>query len=192
MYRGEEEAVNSMPDLHVAVIYDSRYGTTAKVAEALVRGLGKVPGLSAELDFAPNVHAEVLDRSELIIIGGPTEYLSASRHLRELFGLIGAYDLKDKFGFAFDTHARRPFSGSAARFIERKMRALRLHLLEPTSSALVEDGADSSGKGSIHLAEGTEAHFEQIGEQLGRDLLAAAQKRRESLRFEIEEPGWAD
>ncbi len=182
----------STPRLHVAVIYDSRYGTTEKVAEALVRGLGKVDGLAAELDFAPDVHSDVLDRSDLIIIGGPTEYLSASSHLRQLFGRIGGYDLHDKFGFAFDTHAARPFSGSAAHFIERALKRLRVTLLEPSSSALVEDGADAAGTGAIHLAGGTEAHFEEIGQKLGQDLLKAVQERRAARRPGFEEPGWAD
>lgn len=179
-----------MIDLHVAVIFDTRHGTTEKVARAIARGIARVPGVGAEVDFAPEVHPEVLDRSHLIVIGGPTEYLSASKHLKELFGRIGAYDLHDKFGFAFDTHAARPFSGSAARFIEGAMRRLRLTVLEPRSSALVEDGSGAGNGGGLHLADGTEARFETIGGHLAKELLAAVKARRDRSADLGEDQGW--
>lgn len=181
-----------MSDLHVAVIFDSRYGTTARLAQALARGLGQVPGIVAETDFVPEVHSDVLERSELLIIGGPTEFFSASHHLREFFNLIGAYDLHGKFGFAFDTHAARPLSGSAARFIERHLKALRVTLLEPRESGLVEDGPPGPNAQRLHLATGSEAHFEELGRTLGKDLLTAMQRRRRSPIPDAKEPGWAD
>ncbi len=181
-----------MSNLHVAVIFDTRFGTTEKVAEAIVRGVRRVAGVEAELDFAPDVRTDVLERADLIVIGGPTEYLSASSHLREFFGRIGAFDLHEKFGYAFDTHAARGFSGSAARYIEREMKRLKLTLLEPRASALVESGGNGPGSSPLHLAAGTDARFEHIGETLGHDLLAAMQLRRKTGVSDLTEPGWAD
>ena len=168
--------------LHAAVIFDTRYGLTARVAQALARGLAKVPTIESEVDFAPDVHAEVLDRSDLILIGGPTEYFSASHHLRQFFGFLGAFDLHGKYGFAFDTHAARPLAGSAARFIERNLRLMGVDFLEPRASARVENHAPGPAGGGLQLAAGDEQRFETIGERLGHELLEAIQERRAERR----------
>jgi flavorubredoxin len=164
--------------LHAAVIFDTRYGLTAQVARALARGLARVPDLESEVDFAPDVHADVLDRSDLILIGGPTEYFSASHHLRQFFGFLGAFDLHGKFGFAFDTHAARPLAGSAARFIERNLKLMGVEFLEPRASALVESHAAGPAGAGLGLAAGDEQRFEAIGERLGHELLQAIRDRR--------------
>ena len=181
-----------MPTLHAAVIFDSRHGTTARIAEALLRGLRKVKGLSVEIDFASEVRSDVLERSDLIVVGGPTEFFSASHHMKEFFGLIGAYDLHGKFGFAFDTHAARPLSGHASRFIQRHMEQMGVTFLEPRASALVENGSDGSSSLQIHLQPGAETHFETVGEQLGHELVDAMAARRKGPESPSGEPAWSD
>ena len=181
-----------MPNLHAAVIFDSRHGTTARIAEALLRGLRKVSGLSAEIDFAPDVRSDVLERSDLIVVGGPTEFFSASHHMKDFFGVIGAYDLHGKFGFAFDTHAARPLSGHASRFIQRHMEQLGVTFLESPASALVENGGDGSPNLRIHLEPGAETRFETVGEKLGHELMDAVAARRKRPGSPSGEPGWSD
>lgn len=177
--------------LHAAIIYDSRYGTTAKVAAALARGFDRVPNVSAEVAYASKVHADVFERSHLIIIGGPTEFFSASRHLRTFFDHIGGYDLHAKFGFAFDTRAARPLRGSAAPYIERHLKAMGVKVLKPRESALVLDGAAPGSSRPIHLAEGTVEHFEALGEKLGQELLERMAKFQAHSGGTAHVPDWS-
>ena len=160
------------------VIFDSRYGNTVHIAEALARGLRSVPGLDAELDFAPNVTWSKIEATNLLLVGGPTEYLRASDHIRELFSRMGGVDLHRKFAFAFDTHARSPLSGGAARYIEDALRSLGATMLEPRQSAWTELRAASGPRtlGShreIELSAGMVEKFERIGATLGREFLLA-------------------
>jgi flavodoxin len=160
-------------DRHALVVYDSRYGNTFRIAEALTRGLQQVAGLTASCHNASEVHGDLLEEADLIVIGGPTEYLSASQHIRDFFGRISGFDLKGKLGFAFDTHAPTPFSGSASRLIEKDLRRLGVVPLEPRHSALTRSvGTMAHGDGHIELAPEADAEFETIGRHLGEELLA--------------------
>ncbi|HYK93294.1 MAG TPA: hypothetical protein VEY07_04535 [Thermoplasmata archaeon] len=170
-----------MTDLHVAVIFDSRHGTTTQVAQALVEGLHRVPGIVAELDFVPDVRSDVIERSDLLIVGGPTEFFSASHHMRVFFNLMGAYDLHGKYAFAFDTHAGGALSGSAARFIERRLKLQGVTLLEPRASAIVEARPGGASRSGLQLTGGTAARFVEIGAKLGAELQDAIRARRAQL-----------
>jgi flavorubredoxin len=172
---------------HAVVVFDSRYGSTARVAEALVRGLRQAPGVDAQVAYAPTTGMDAMERADLVIVGGPTEFFHESRHLREFFSRVAGFDFHDKFGFAFDTHAGRPLSGTAARGIASELDRLGLTMLRPRASAVTVAGAahppNGSTTGPFHLAPGAEAQFESIGEELGKSLLLAIEKRRvERLR----------
>lgn len=81
-------------------------------------------------------------------------------------------DFSGKYGFAFDTKLDRLFSGSAAKFIEKRLKHLGLEIIAQCESATVflEDGR----VGDAWLKEGEEKRFEQIGRQVGTNLLARA------------------
>ncbi len=163
-----------MPDAHVLLVYDSRHGHTFHVAEALERGLGKVPHVLAARRSYAEVTPDDLDRAHLIVVGGPTEGFSASSHIRKMFRRIGAYALEGKYGFAFDTHASGPLRGSAARFIEKQLSAMGVRFLEARRSAIVVDRpGDEPGSDRLTLEAGAEARFEALGEELGRLLVQA-------------------
>lgn len=164
------------------VVYDSRFGDTWKVAEALSRGLRSVPGVGAHAVHASHVGPGEVDRSALIVVGGPTRYLSASHAIKGLFERIGGYDLAGKFGFALDTEAQRPLTGSASRFIEESMRRLNLRLVTPHRSAYTVFANESASghigvpSSPLELEAGTEASFAGFGVELGREFLVECQR----------------
>ncbi|MCI4317683.1 MAG: hypothetical protein L3J96_04025 [Thermoplasmata archaeon] len=170
--------------LHAVVIFDSRSGITARIADDLAEGLRSTPGVTAETAFASEVRSDQLEAADLVVIGGPTEFLTRSAHITQLFGRIEGFDLSGKFGFAFDTHSNRPASGSAARYIEREMLRLRLRLLQPRESAITElrkigaGGARPQGAPRLDLVPGTELRFRNIGSALGAELVGAWAERR--------------
>lgn len=177
-----------MLERKVLVVYDTRFGNTWKLAEALTRGFERVPGIRAACRPLDEVHADELAEAALLVIGGPTEFFSESRHLKEFFTRIGGFDLHGKYGFAFDTHAAGPLRGSAARAIERDLKGFGVTLLEPRQSAITvapPAGArrgPSSERPSV-LAPGAEAHFEEIGSELGKSLLEHPTLEVEEGRF---------
>ncbi|HXQ93797.1 MAG TPA: flavodoxin domain-containing protein [Thermoplasmata archaeon] len=160
------------------VIYDTRYGNTFRIAEALTRGLQTVSGVIASCRNQAEVHDDLLQDADLLVIGGPTEYFSASPHIREFFNRIGGFELKGKFGFAFDTHAPSPLSGHASRLIEKDLKRMGVTLLEPRHSAITQSTrGTAAGNVHVELAPDAVAEFEKIGHQLGQELLEAIAKR---------------
>ncbi|MCI4339759.1 MAG: hypothetical protein L3K06_03755 [Thermoplasmata archaeon] len=158
-------------DRHALVVYDTRYGNTFRIAEALTRGLQQVPGITAACRNQSEVRAEHLEEADLVVIGGPTEYFTASLHIREFFNRIGGYSLRGKLGFAFDTHAANPLSGSASRLIEKDLRRMGARILEPRRTAVTNAaGSMATGDGRIELAPAIVAEFETIGRHLGQEL----------------------
>jgi NAD(P)H dehydrogenase (quinone) len=69
--------------LLISIVYDSGYGHTAKQAQAVAEGIGKVPGVEAKLITVSNgpIPWESLEASDGIIFGSPTHngLLSAKR-----------------------------------------------------------------------------------------------------------------
>jgi len=176
------------PHATAVVIFDTRWGNTAHAAEALADGLKRAGNIDVSTVFAPEVTPDLLESADLVVIGGPTEYFRASAHIRELFSRIGGYDLRGKLGFAFDTHAAGPLTGSAARTIERDLRALHLTIVEPRATAVtVREGGAA---GALGLAPGTAERFRALGAALAKDLVAALAERRAHPPAEPTDTNW--
>lgn len=60
--------------MNAVVVYESMWGNTARLAQAIAKGLGDVP----VLDVA-RTSANEVDGADLLVIGGPTHALSMSR-----------------------------------------------------------------------------------------------------------------
>ncbi|HTT26258.1 MAG TPA: flavodoxin domain-containing protein [Thermoplasmata archaeon] len=160
----------------MTIVFDTRHGNTAAVAQAIARGLGHVPGVTTQLVFVQDAGYRHLAEADLVVVGGPTEQLGESHHLHQFFSRIGGYDFHGKFGFAFDTHAGSGIHGGAAHGIAASLKRLGVEMLSPNASAITVAGPIGTSD-SVKLSPGTEAHFEQLGEELGRALITAAAKR---------------
>lgn len=178
--------------LRAIVVFDSRHGNTARIAKGLADGLTSVSGVTAQVVFAEEAELGQLEAADLILIGGPTEFLSASQHIKKFFQRVGGFDFSEKFGFAFDTHAGTRASGSAAKYIEQTLAKMHLTLLEPRQSARTElhPPAEPSGE-RLGLAPGSEEHFRKVGAALGGELLHAWEERRarEAAAVKTDEDG---
>jgi flavodoxin len=155
------------------VLFDTLYGNTERIAGSLARGLQEA-GVQAEL---VNIKAARIDRLaeyDLIALGAPTQYFTASKPVKKFMEQLDGLDLKGKRGFAFDTKLESHFSGSAAKFIEKKLRERRLDIIRPHSSAIVA-GQNGAKIEEVVLKEGTEKLFEQIGKDIGA-LLQSTQR----------------
>jgi flavodoxin len=157
--------------LRVCVIFDSRFGSTEKIARSLESGI-KEAGIQTECVKSTDAAAEWLKQFDLICVGGPTEAFSASKPIKDFFGRLKGTFLSGKGGFAFDTKLDWRLSGSAAKFIEKELKDLGLRIVAPRESAIVAS-VKSGGKivGST-LKEGEEQRFQQLGRQVGAALVA--------------------
>jgi flavodoxin len=146
------------------VIYDSRFGNTEKIARALERGLAR-SGVETRCVNAKEINLESINEFDLVAVGAPTEWLTASKAMKEFLTNLESLDLRGKWGFAFDTKLDRWFSGSAAGRIERYLKKSRLSLIEPRESAIVYRTDNSMS--SMGLTDGEEKRFEEIGAKIG-------------------------
>lgn len=71
----------------ISIVYDSGYGHTARVAEAVANGVEEVQGVSAKLMSVADgaVDWPTLERSDAIIFGSPTYNGMISARLKQFF-----------------------------------------------------------------------------------------------------------
>ena len=99
----------SMSSIHVAVVYHSGHGHTAKQAEAVVRGAASVPDADVDLINIAELSDDLwatLDRADAIIFGAPTYMGSPSAQFKafaEATSKVWADNLrwKDKIAAGF-------------------------------------------------------------------------------------------
>jgi flavodoxin len=155
--------------MRACVIFDTRYGNTEKIAKSFEAGLEEA-GVQTVCVNARDVAVDSLKQYGLICVGAPTEWLTASKPMKEFLGKLKSTDLSGKYGFAFDTKFDAPLSGTAAKFIEKELKNLGLQIVAPRESAIVF-GVKGKGGGAM-LKEGEEKRFEQFGLRVGAALAA--------------------
>jgi flavorubredoxin len=143
------------------VLYASVFGNTERIAKALAKGIQQY----CEVDCIDIRDADParLSQYSLVAVGAPTQAFSAYAPMKEFLSrLEGGKNLKGRYGFAFDTKLDSRLSGSAAKYIEKRLEALNLEIVKPRSSAIVSGGT----KDNV-LKEGEEVRFEAIGGEIG-------------------------
>jgi flavorubredoxin len=145
-------------------MFDTRYGNTEKIAKSLERGLNQT-GIETVCVNTRDVTVDLLKQYDMIGVGAPTQFMTASRPMKKFLGKLKSMNLFGKYGFAFDTKFDSHMSGSAAKFIEEKLKNLGLEIIAPRESAIVFGMNEKEG-GAI-LKEGEETRFEQIGLRIG-------------------------
>lgn len=145
-------------------MFDTRYGNTEKIAKSLERGLNQT-GIETVCVNTRDVTVDLLKQYDMIGVGAPTQFMTASRPMKKFLGKLKSMNLFGKYGFAFDTKFDSRMSGSAAKFIEEKLKNLGLEIIAPRESAIVFGMNEKEG-GAI-LKEGEETRFEQIGLRIG-------------------------
>ncbi len=154
--------------MKACVIFDSRYGNTEKIARSFEVGLREA-GIETFCTSARNVVVDAsLAQYDLICVGAPTEWRTASRSARKLLAKFKRVNLSGKYGFAFDTRYASRLSGSAAKLIERELKDRGIVAIASYESAIVSRVRG----GAILLEEGEEERFKCIGARVGATLAA--------------------
>ncbi len=177
----------------ILVAYGSRFGNTRRLAEALARGLHQRPDIEVDCRSVKDVDVANLGRYNLVALGGPTEMFTASKEVKEFLLRSPEGSLAGSNGFAFETKLAMRFSGSAGKYIERRLEHLGVTIVRPYATAIVRAmskeerakygdlgapefvqkleppsarGARAAAEPLDLLREGEEAVFERIGAEL--------------------------
>ena len=154
------------------IIFDTRYGSTEKIARSLETGLKKA-GIQTVCTNARETNPESLKEYDLICIGAPTEAFSASRPIKEFLSKLKGANLSGKHGYAFDTKIDSRLSGSAAKYIEKELSNLGLQMVAARESAIVFSLRSGGAISGANLKEGEEMRFEDIGLRVGTESVSA-------------------
>jgi len=166
------------------VVYESMYGNTHLVAEAIAAGLRHSDHDSVTVVSVQDAGPDVLDGADLLVVGGPTHVHGMSREstrkaavdaaqkpdsdlsldpdaegpgLRDWFDSLGQLTTRTA---AFDTRMKGPaaITGRASKGIAKRLREHGGALLVDSQSFLVTK--------ENHLLEHEEQHAEEWGKQL--------------------------
>ena len=119
------------------VVYGSRHGNTQKVAEAIANELRR-PG-TVQLFSVDDAPATIPAKTDLLVVGGPTEAHRMTQGMMTFFDQFGNNDLEGIAAAGFDTRLTWPrwLSGSASAAITVRLRNAGAKLIDPGASFVV-------------------------------------------------------
>ena len=175
--------------MRALVVFESMFGDTQRVAEAVAAGLASTMDVEmVEVGVAPPV---VPGGLTLLVVGGPTHAFGMSRAgtrqtaaTKAEHGLVsGGIGLREWLpalrgagaavaAAAFDTKIRKPWvPGSAASAVHKRLRRLGFRMAAPAQSFYVKDMAGPLLPGELDRAR-------QWGERLGATFRAPGEIAR--------------
>jgi flavorubredoxin len=153
------------------VVYDSKFGNTKKVAEAIASGLrahGPVRLLGLD-----RLLPHDLGKVDLLFVGGPTQAHGISPRIRQFLDGLETRRATGTVAATFDTRYKMPraISGSAAKTIARKLRRAGIRIFSTPESFFVSRVGPELEQGEIERA-GTWA--KGLADQLAMSYWCAA------------------
>jgi hypothetical protein len=169
----------------VLVVYESVFGNTRQVAEAVAGGLaGTGTGGGVAVLPVEEAAARLPEDVDLLVVGGPTHAFgmtraktrqdAAARPGAVSAGRIGIREWLERLDVprpgvpaaTFDTRIRKPrLPGSAAKGAARRLRSLGLRLVAPPESFWVRDTGGPLYEGERERAEHWGAGLAALGER---------------------------
>lgn len=105
----------------IIVVYESKYGNTKRVAEAIVEGLREVQGTKTVLNELEEVDLNKIAEYDVVLIGSPNHYGGPPENVREFIDKLGKLDLDGKHFAVFDTYLGKGFFEKAANKMEKRI-----------------------------------------------------------------------
>src|SRR5215204_1887024 len=143
--------------MNALVVYDSQYGDTQRIAQAIADTLGEFGEARAvRLDLTQPVQLQGVD---LFILGCPTQGWRPTPAIQSFLEGISSEELRGLVGACFDTRFRLPrfMTGSAAKVMAGKLREKGVSLLAEPESFFVKGTEGPLRDGDLERAS-TWAH----------------------------------
>jgi len=86
------------------IVYESIYGNTKKIAEAICKGINEVEGVECLIRKTGEIHTDDLCDYDAIILGCPNHNQEPALNLVKFIDRASIVHLKGKIGAAFDTY----------------------------------------------------------------------------------------
>jgi len=146
------------------IIYESKYGNTRLVAEAIADGIKQVFGVEPAVRELGEVNLSGLTEFDAILIGSPNHIGNATRSIRKFIDGLGKMNLEGKLAAVFDTYIGKDFE-KAVKKMEKQIteKVPSLSLAAPGLSIRV-DGM----KGPV--TEGELPKCQDFGIRIGNQL----------------------
>jgi len=103
------------------VIYESKYGNTKRVAEAIVEGIREVQGVETVLNELEKVDFNKIAEYDVILIGSPNHYGGPTENVWEFIDKLEKLNLDGKRFAVFDTYLGKGFFEKAAKKMEKRI-----------------------------------------------------------------------
>jgi len=155
------------------VIYDTSYGNTKRIAEAIAETL-KESGIEVDLFYVKDVKKLSAKNYNFLVLGSPTKFGTMSLAVRFFLGKVKSGEWMNKSFVAFDTENPENVERSqaenkewsAAEKIAEKLRDKKMNQLLPVLKALVFGQKGPLKEGEI---ERTKDYARQIATKLKRE-----------------------
>jgi flavodoxin len=128
--------------MQTVVIYDSKFGNTERIAEAIGRGAGALGNVRVmSTAEAAAVTGTLAERPDLLLLGGPTQKRGPSPALRAFMDVLPA-PLRGVPAASFDTRYRGPLllMGSAAAGVAKVLAKAGSEAVAPPESFFMQRG----------------------------------------------------
>ena len=132
------------------IIYESKYGNTRLVAEAIAEGMRQVSGVEAVVSELKQVDQKTLAEFDAILVGSPNHVGGATMGIRRFIDKLGKLKLEGKYVAAFDT-----YMGNQYQKVMKKMeqqiskKAPGLKLISPGLSIIVKEMKGPISEGEL-------------------------------------------
>jgi flavodoxin I len=138
--------------MNTLIIYDSTFGNTEKIAQAIadvVAGRGSVRTLRVA-----KVQSSDLEGVDLLVLGCPTHKQRPTDAVQAFLECVSKKSLKDISAAAFDTRYHKPrlLTGSAARRLAKSLRKAKASLLTSPESFFVVSREGPLEEGELERA----------------------------------------
>ncbi len=152
----------------ILVVYESKYGNTKRVAEAIVQGMQRVAGTELTLSEIKAANPKTIVSYDAVVIGGPNHMGGPTRGVKKFIDNLSKLSLEGKQFAVFDTYIREDFE-KAARKMEQRVhdKAPAVKVMDPVLSIKVE-----GMKGPI--VEGELPKAEEFGTKIASQLMTPA------------------
>ena len=136
--------------MRALVVYDSMYGNTEQVAQAIAAALE--PDGSVRAVKVDQVSPQDLMGLDALVVGSPVQAWRPSKAIRAFLSDLPDKALAGVKAAAFDTRYKSRLSGSAADRIQKELRKADCTIIAPAAAFIVLDSEGPLAEGELDRA----------------------------------------
>jgi len=118
----------------VFIVYDTKYGNTKLVAEAIIEGMREVEGIETAISDVEEVDPEKAVTFDAILVGSPNHFGGPVGGIKKFIDKLGKLDLEAKWIAVFDTYMGKDYE-KAVKKMEKRI-GEKVHVLKLITSGL--------------------------------------------------------